>query len=312
MSQWRPTATLHSLQKRAALLAAIRSHFSGNALEVEVPCLGTHGVTDLHIDNIPATVNGRPAFLQSSPEYFLKRLLAAGSGDLYYLGKVFRDGEAGRRHNAEFTMLEWYRLGWDEQCLMEEVATLLSRLAGPMPVTRFHYGDIFAEHTGLDPHRAETDALRQRAGQLSGSDFNGESRATCLDLIFSLTVEPQLPNGLTLIDNYPACQCALAQLGRDSAANTVALRFEAFIDGVELANGYRELADPVELRARFEGDNAQRQAAGKNTMAVDERFMAAMQQGLPECSGVALGIDRLLMYLADTDNIQNVLAFPFI
>ncbi len=293
-------------------MAAIRSYFVGNALEAEVPSLGAAGVTDPNIDNIPAAVGGAPAFLQSSPEYFLKRLLASGSGDLYYLGKAFRDGESGSRHNAEFTLLEWYRRDWDEQQLADEVIRLVSMLAQPSApqVNRFHYGDIFRQITGVNPHSAALSELRQLAADISGSDFSGEPRSTCLDLIFSLAVEPRLPTGLTLIDSYPACQCALAKLDKDAQGNSIARRFEAFIDGLEIANGYWELTDADELLTRFTEDISLRNTAGKKTMVIDRKLVSSLQHGLPECAGVALGVDRLLMYLLGADNIRDVLAFP--
>lgn len=312
MSDWRPTADLAALEKRAELLAAIRGYFNGNALEADVPCLGRDGVTDLNIDNIRAQVNGATAYLQSSPEYFLKRLLAAGSEDIYYLGKAFRGGESSNRHNPEFTLLEWYRLGWDEQQLMSEVADLLSRLVRPNQpaVHRIHYGDIFFQVTGLNPHIVELDQLQEYAGELARRSFGGETRTTCLDLIFSLAVEPALPAGLCLVDHYPACQSALAKLGEDAGGNPVALRFEAFLDGMELANGYCELTDPAELRRRFTQDITERQDQGRSAMGLDENFMAAMEHGLPDCAGVALGVDRLLMYLLGAHAINDGCAFP--
>ncbi len=241
------------LAHRAAMLARVRAFFTAaGVLEVDVPVLGEAGVTDLHIDNIEARVEGRTGYLQSSPEYYMKRLLAAGSGAIYYLGKAFRDGERGRRHNPEFTLLEWYRPGWDEGRLMAEIAALFSHLGVVGDPGYLRYRQVFEDALGLDPHQAALADLRQRAADLAGDDWSGETRSDCLDLLFSHAVEPTLPPGPVFITDYPACQCALASLGRDDRGNTVARRFEVFVDGVELGNGYYELVDAAVQQRRFE------------------------------------------------------------
>jgi len=310
-TDWQPNAPLATLKKRAELLAQIRSFFSLQAvMEVDTPILGRRGVTDLHIDCVQARVCGETRYLQSSPEYFMKRLLAAGAGAIYSLGKVFRDEEQGSRHRPEFTLLEWYRPGWDEHQLMAEVEDLVLSLATePLPVTIASYGDIFAASTGLDPHSAAVPLLQEMAADCCGGDWRSESRSTLLDVLFSLVVEPKLPPGLVFIHQYPACQAALAQLGADDNGNPVARRFEVFLNRMELGNGYFELTDAEEQRQRFAADNALRQGAAKPQMIADEALLAALAAGLPACAGVALGVDRLLMGLLHLENIGQVVAF---
>ncbi|WP_461516702.1 EF-P lysine aminoacylase EpmA [Porticoccus sp.] len=312
MTNWQPTATLETLAQRAHMLAHIRAFFNAAGIqEVDVPVLADTGVTDPHIDCLQVQVNGRLQYLQSSPEYYMKRLLAAGSGSIYYLGRAFRDGEAGRRHNPEFTMLEWYRPGWDEHRLMEELISLLASLQPAWAIHKVAYGKLFQQVTGLDPHNAPLDSVQQKACELSGRSFKEESRSTCLDLIFSLVVEPSLPDGLVMVHDYPACQAALARLDHDADGNLVARRFEAFLNRMELANGYFELTDPVEQKSRFDADLALRMATGKHQMPVDKQLLAAMSVGLPSCAGVALGVDRLLMQWLKLDDIRQTLPFAF-
>ena len=311
---WQPTATIEAIARRAELYADIRAYFSAqNVLEVEVPVLGDYGVTDVHIDNPEGTVGGRKVYLQSSPEYFLKRLLAAYGRAVYSLGKAFREGESGVRHHREFTMLEWYRPAWDEHQLMDEVADLMSAIGfepGPpeSEPQRLSYRDAFVTATGLDPHRSVDAELRELAAQL-GLSSGSDSRATCLDFIFSFKVEPNLPMGLVFIYDYPVAQAALAKLSEDRHGNPIARRFEAFLNRMEVANGYWELCDADEQRQRFEADNQARIALGKKPMAIDEAILAALSHGLPECAGVALGLDRVLMQLLGVSSISEVLSF---
>lgn len=310
MAHWQPTATLETLRYRAKILAQIRQFFEvRDVLEVDVPVLSETGVTDLHIDCLQTQVGGAIQYLQSSPEYFMKRLLASGSGSIYSLGKAFRDGELGRRHHPEFTMLEWYRAGWDECQLIEEVALFLRELGLDCDVQSLMYGDVFEQVVDLNPHTVPLAELQKKAASIADGHFLNESRSTCLDLVFSLSVEPALPNGLVFIRNYPACQAALARLDKDPVGNIIARRFEAFLNGVELANGYYELIDPVEQKSRFDADLALRQAEGKPAMSLDTQLLAAMDSGLPDCAGVALGVDRLLMQLLDIGDISHVMPF---
>lgn len=315
MTSWEPTATLETLRFRAECLSRIRQFFeTAGVMEVDVPVLAVTGVTDLHIDCISAQVQvegkEETQYLQSSPEYYMKRLLAAGHSAIYYLGRAFRQGESGRKHQPEFTMLEWYRPGWDEYQLMSEVTQLMQYLGLETASSQtLRYSELFEQITGLNPHQAPLLEVQSLASALAGNDFSQEGRSTCLDLIFSFAVEPKLPAGLVFVHDYPSCQSALAQLGQDSGGNTVARRFEAYFNGMELANGYYELTDPVEMKSRFDADIALRHASGKPPMAMDANLLAAMNSGLPVCAGVALGVDRLLMQLLDIDDIAHVTSF---
>lgn len=311
MTDWRPTASLSVLQERANLLARIRSFFAmAGVMEVDTPQLGRYGVTEPNIDTIEAQVCGTVWHLQSSPEYFMKRLLAAGSGPIYSLGKVFRDGERGRRHHPEFTLLEWYRPGWDDRRLMGEVEALCAALSERWRhAMRLTYREVFFDATGLDPHTADLDVLRQLASRYCSGDWARESRATCLDLLFSLVVEPTLHEGVVIVMDYPACQAALARVMKDGQGVEVARRFEVFIDGVEIGNGYFELTDAAEQRRRFDADIALRAAMDKPPRESDPYLLAALEAGLSECAGVAMGVDRMLMRLLDLSDIAEVIPF---
>ncbi len=309
-TEWRPTTSNDTLIKRARLLAQVREFFAlRRVLEVDVPVLGERTVSDPHLDSLYTEAPRR--YLQTSPEYFMKRLLAAGSGPIYSLGKAFRAGDKGRNHNPEFTLLEWYRPDWDENQLMAEIAELLESVgcASNAGAQRVTYRDIFLATVNLDPHQASLVALAKLASDIAQRDMSDESRATCLDLIFSFEIEARLPQGIVFVHDYPACLCALAQLGVDDQGVTVARRFEVFLDRTELANGYFELLDAAEQRRRFSEDNRQRKALGKPEMPADEKLLAALDAGLPSCAGVALGIDRLLMYLVGAQYIEEVIAF---
>lgn len=314
---WQPGIDPSSLRYRSELLQSLRSFFQQRqVLEVDVPVLARSTVTDINIESINFLVSGNSGYLQTSPEYFMKRLLAAGSGDIFCLGKAFRDAESGRHHNPEFTLLEWYRCGWDEHQLMAEVAELISQLANvgadaQLAVTKLSYGECFKQVLGVDPHSAKLAALQQMAVDASSESWAQETRANCLDLLFSLIVEPQLPNGLVFIYDYPACQAALAQLHLNTQGQAVSRRFEAFFNSMELANGYMELTDAVQQRQRFEKETDQRSAQNKPAVAIDEKLMAALDSGLPPCAGVALGVDRLLMQLLRADSIDQAMAFSW-
>ena len=305
------------LRRRAELLSGLRKFFSeAGVSEVDVPVLGRSTVTDNNIDSITAVTSGSGGYLQTSPEYFMKRLLAAGSGDIYCLGKAFRNGEAGQRHNPEFTLLEWYRCGWDEHQLMDELADLMSQIyrasdQSPLAVHRGSYADYFAQVLAVDPHTASLHQLQQLAVAAGSDSWAGESRANCLDLLFSVQVEPQLPQGLVFVYDYPACQAALAQTTTNDQGQLVSRRFEVFVNGMELANGYFELIDSVEQGQRFAEDLKARSAANKPVVEVDNHFMDALAQGLPRCAGVALGVDRLLMQLQGAESIAQVMPFSW-
>ena len=318
MSDWQPGASIKALRRRAQLMSLIRNFFTHQSvMEVDVPLLSKSGVTDINIDSICATLSGSPAYLQTSPEYFMKRLLASGSGDIYYLGKAFRDGEIGNKHNPEFTLLEWYRCGWDEHQLMVELADLVSQLmdrdgASDLKVTKISYEDCFHDKFGLNPHQASLSDLQDLAAAMGSLSWAGETRANCLDLIFSVKVEPQLPEGLVFVYDYPACQAALAAITTTEQGYKVSRRFEGFLNSVEIANGYFELRDPVEQRRRFNLDNTARQATGKPVSNIDTKLLDAMHSGLPACAGVALGLDRLLMSDLELRSIDQVIPFSWL
>lgn len=306
-----------SLQYRSELLQSLRSFFQQRqTMEVDVPVLARSTVTDINIESINVKVFDDSGYLQTSPEYFMKRLLACGVGDIFCLGKAFRDSEVGRRHNPEFTMLEWYRRGWDEHQLMTEVAELIAELvqrhtSSDLTVSKLSYADCFIQYLGVDPHSAELPVLRQMAVAASSDSWITETRANCLDLLFSLNVEPQLPRGLVFIYDYPACQSALAQIHLNERGQAVSRRFEVFFNGMELANGYAELTDANEQKSRFEKDIGQRLRDNKLAVAVDNKFIEALESGLPPCAGVALGVDRLLMQLLAAESIAQVMPFSW-
>ena len=285
-----------------------------NALEFELPILNSPPVTDMNIEPIvvPASDAMPRLYLHTSPEYSMKRLLCAGSGDIYALGKVFRAGEAGGRHNPEFTMLEWYRVGMDHQELMHEVADLLDELFSDSeveledPPTFLTYQQAVIQYAGLDPFAASDKEIAMLGISLAGSDLE-LSRDGWLDMIMSHKVEKALPqNQLVFIYNYPASQAALAKLNKDDLGLVVAERFEVYLNGLELANGYHELTDSVEQRQRFE-----KELTGTDR-PIDEKLLTAMEQetaGLPDCAGVAMGLDRILMLQLGATNIAEVISF---
>jgi lysyl-tRNA synthetase class 2 len=299
------------------MLAAARSFFAERSLlEVDTPALVRHAVTDRHIHSARVELPGHttPLFLHTSPEYAMKRLLAAGSGDIYQIAHVFRGSEQGRWHNAEFTLIEWYRCGWSLQELMTEVAALAcTLLASPVGtrVEHLHYAEVFERELGIDPLAASEAQLRRAA---LDQQLDPGLAARCdgdelLDWLMGTRIGPRLgQQGLCFVHRYPASQAALAQL--DAADPRVALRFELYHHGIELANGFEELADARQQRLRFELDRGRRQAAGLPVPAIDEALLAALSAGLPPASGVALGFDRLLMLRLGMSDIRQVLPFP--
>ncbi len=317
---WGPSTSLQTLRLRADLLAGIRRFFAERGvLEVETPLLSEATVPDLHLHSLSTSLEapGAPnrVYLQTSPEFAMKRLLAAGSGAIYQICKAFRDGEAGRSHNPEFTILEWYRPGFDHFQLMDEIDDLLAVVLGMPPAERSTYGEVFARHLGIDPHRAPIRALR-RAAEAHGVDMVGagpEDRDGWLQLLMSHKVEPRLGRDRpSFVHDFPASQAALAQVRPPAEPNGVPLaeRFEVYVHGVELANGFHELTDAVEQRRRFMADLERRRAAGLEAVPIDERLLAALDAGMPDCAGVALGVDRLLMLLAGIHDLRQVICFP--
>ncbi|WP_295862228.1 EF-P lysine aminoacylase EpmA [uncultured Xanthomonas sp.] len=310
---------LSTLQLRARLNAAIRGFFAARGvLEVETPMLSAAGNTEPNIDSFQTRFSGHvdagPAlrWLRTSPEYPLKRLLAAGIGDCYELGRVFRNGEAGGRHNPEFTMLEWYRVGWDHRQLIEEtvelVRTALALVGRSATLQVLSYRELFVQGLQLDPFTAPLEALQQPLREIR-IDADGLGRDDWLDLLMTHRLQPAFPaDRLTVVHDWPASQCALARV-RDGDP-PVAERFELYLGSYELANGYHELNDAAEQRRRFLRDHALRQARGAVLPPLDERLLQALP-ALPDCAGVAVGVDRLLMAMRGTAQIGEVLAYDF-
>lgn len=315
---WQPTASVETLHERARLLARVRAFFAErDVLEVETPVLGHGGSTDPHLDSLALTATtpqGRARlWLQTSPEFHMKRLLAAGSGPIFQLARSFRDGEVGRRHNLEFTMLEWYRPGVTLDELIAECDALIRDVLpdAPGPLRRRRYRELFRDELNLDPFTAPLEALRARAETVGGLSMCDADRDGCLDLLMSLAIEPELGQGdIDVVVDYPASQAALARKHRDPEDGVeVAARFEIYLAGLELANGYDELTDAAEQAARFEADNCQRRALGKPHVDIDRHLLAALTAGMPSGSGVALGMDRLIQLALGKASVAEVMAF---
>jgi lysyl-tRNA synthetase class 2 len=319
---WRPSASLEMIRARAGLLARIRDYFKQTGvLEVETPLLSRSGTTDPAIESFtseyrgPAAAQGETRYLQTSPEFPMKRLLAAGIGPIYQICKVFRQGELGRRHNPEFTLLEWYRPGFGHHRLMDEVADLVNSLIEtPMAVEKISYAQAFQRHLQLDPHQAsiaELQACAIEQGIPGAEDLHLETWDGWLDLLLSHLIEPNLgQSGMTFLYDYPASQAALAIVRQDSPP--VAERFELYLSGTEIANGFHELLDSDEQRRRFIEENRRRREQGLSQVQMDESLLDALSAGMPACAGVAMGIDRLLLHLTGCDDIRRLLTFDFL
>ncbi|MGP9655641.1 EF-P lysine aminoacylase EpmA, partial [Halomonas sp. AOP35-4E-18] len=317
---WQPSASIETLRERARLMANVRAFFAQrDVLEVETPVLGQGGSTDVHLvslHTLARTDKGqRRLWLQTSPEFHMKRLLAAGSGPIFQLARSFRDGEVGGRHNIEFTMLEWYRPQFTLEKLIDETATLIMTLlpSFPGPLVHYRYRELFHTHLDVDPFTTSVEKLRSLAAkraQMPAQSLADEGRDTCLDLLMSVVIEPQLgQHELSVVIDYPASQAALARRHQDADDEWVASRFEVYLNGIELANGYDELTDAAEQRVRFAEDNAERRRLGLSEVDVDERLLAALEHGMPEGAGVALGIDRLMQLALGKARLEDVLAF---
>ena len=357
---WQPTANITALKRRAEIVQKIRTFFAqGKVLEVETPCLSAHSITDPYLEAMhtehtePGAQTSSRLYLQTSPEYAMKRLLASGSGDIFQISKAFRDDEVGRFHNPEFTMLEWYRVGFNMQQLIDETASLLLAL---LPVDAFEqatYASLFEKHVGVDPLEADLPSLLVLCTKLGLKDYvaslhtnlqlhrNGsidystsasieqksvqnnasqthasdaiESPAnvllkdSILQVLFSNYIEPHIGQKTPIVvHDFPASQASLATLNSNGVT---ANRFEVYFKGVELANGFEELNDAPSQLARFEQDNEKRIALGLSIKKIDEHFIAALTSGLPACSGVALGIDRLIMLILKKETIEEVMSF---
>ena len=314
-----PTCSIEALKARAQLYRTIRDFFvQRNVMEVETPIVSQAGVTDVHLASVQVQrhIEGRvqQQYLQTSPEFAMKRLLAAGSGPIYQICKVFRDDEHGRKHNSEFTMLEWYRPGLDLRELMHETAALLNvclahRFDEIRPLV-LSYKHAFQDRLDINPLQATLAQLKQTAQRVGLTLDLDDDRLAYMDLLFSHFVEPSLGFDTPIfLTDFPPEMASLAKVRLDEDGEEVAARFEVYIEGLELANAYDELLDTSVLRARFEADNQERDKLGLQVMPLDENLLAALAY-MPECSGIALGIDRLLMVATQKLNIEQVIAFP--
>ncbi len=301
------------LEARASLLGQIRLFFAERqVLEVDTPILSNAAGTDPNLDPVcilPQSKGESLLFLQTSPEFAMKRLLASGSGAIYQLAKSFRNNEAGKQHNPEFTMLEWYRPDYSLTQLMDEVEALVSAVLPLERAERISYFDLFQRHLTLDPFNASLDTLREVAEERVDFVMASTNPDHWLDLLFSHCIQPQLQAPVFII-NYPVSQAALAKVEEDEQGRLVARRFELVVAGMELANGYDELTDATEQKQRFERDLALRKTEGKSLHPVDLNLLAALEHAMPECSGVALGVDRLLMLKTGSKDIRDVISFP--
>ncbi|MEN8214384.1 MAG: EF-P lysine aminoacylase EpmA [Pseudomonadota bacterium] len=314
----RNASIISILRERASLLSEIRHFFADRGvLEVDTPVLSSAANPDAAIAPLlsgyfqPGAYQSQRLYLQTSPEFAMKRLLAAGSGSIFQVCHAFRNGELGGMHNPEFTLLEWYRIDYDHLQLMDEVDVLLMQLLpGCKAAQRHRYADLFLSHTGLDLFAADERLLQQRAVDAGVVMPESASTEWLIEMLFEQCVGPWLRQQQgVMVTDYPAAQASLSRLSAEDPR--VAERFEYYYRGMELANGFHELADAGEQRMRFEAENRKRRQAGQEQLPLDEQLLQALEHGLPECSGVALGVDRLLMLRCGADSIQQVLAFPF-
>ncbi|WP_119343865.1 EF-P lysine aminoacylase EpmA [Facilibium subflavum] len=302
--------TIEALKTRAKYLQKIRGYFDNlGVLEVDTPLGYTHAVSDPYINTFAIATKSGKRFLQTSPEYAMKRLLAEGSGSIYQICKAFRDDPQGKLHNYEFTMLEWYRVGIDHHQLMKEIADLIYLLKPGAVIEYTRYQEIFQRYIGVNPHKASLKTLQklvdQHIGRIVGLDF--PDKFNCLDLLFTHCIEPQLKNDdrFLFIYHYPKAQSALARI-IDENEQKVAARFELFYQGIELGNGYYELTDANELQQRFQNDLKARNQQKNMHIEIDKTLIKATQS-LPDCAGVAIGLDRLLLCIANYQRIADIL-----
>ncbi len=309
---WKPSSLIATLKARADLNAQVREFFSEKkVLEVETPLLMEHGVTDRYMKSMRVDgVFKVKGFLQTSPEFAMKRLLAAGSGSIYQICKAFRLDESGTRHNPEFSMLEWYRVGFSHWKLMDETFELLAGILGKRTRVNYSYQDAFEYYLHINPYQITLEELKSKSERLLGELPDDLERDDYLSLLFEDQIEPNLglENTITYITDFPASQSALATIDPDNPK--VAQRFEVYIEGFELANGFNELQDAEEQLARFEADNIWRKENNLEEIVIDQHFIGALKSGLPNCAGIALGMDRLLMIKLGLEDISQVLAFP--
>lgn len=316
-ASWQPSAPIANLLKRAAIMSEIRRFFADRGvLEVETPAMSQATVTDIHLVPFqtrfvgPGAAEGKDLYLMTSPEYHMKRLLAAGSGPIYQLCRSFRNEEAGRHHNPEFTMLEWYRPHYDMYRLMNEVDDLLQQVLECAPAETLSYQQAFLRHLEIDPLSADKAQLREVAVKLGEGELAEriDDRDTLLQLLFMVGVEPHIGKEKpAFVYHFPASQASLAEISTED--HRVAERFEVYYKGIELANGFRELTDSREQRQRFEQDNRKRTARGLPQHPIDTYLLEALAHGMPDCSGVALGVDRIVMLALKAETLSEVIAF---
>lgn len=316
-AKWQPTASLEMLKTKARLLSKLRAFFDEkNILEVQTPILSQAGNTEPTIESFVVQQNNKKTYLNTSPEFAMKRLLAADYGSIYQITPAFRQEEQSKRHNSEFTLLEWYRIGFDHHALMHEVDELIRFVAKDYiklaPSQHYTYQDAMIKFASIDPFNttvSELEAATQAVGiEVVGMD--DVSYDVWFDLIMSEVVEKNLPSNCPVfIYDYPSSQAALAKIRKGE--QDVAERFELYINGMELANGFYELSDAAEQEQRFHKDQEQRKKNNQQSIPIDKHLIEAMKEGFPECAGVALGLERLLMVLTGTEDISDVLAFPF-
>lgn len=330
--QWKPSCDVKHLQLRAQMLKTIRDFFfKRSVLEVETPLLCQATGTDPQLDffstlyhSVPhkKQIKDQPMYLQTSPEFAMKRLLAAGSGSIFQICKAFRNGECGQLHNPEFSILEWYRVGFTLEQLMDEVTELLDEILSGYCVTKtcvdkstfkISYKEIFVQVSGLDPLVFSQNSYSNYAAEnaiAEAKDICGNDHSMWLDFIFSHKVQPVLAKqSLAIVYGYPAIQSSLARINQENTATVD--RFEVFINGIEIGNGFFELSDAKEQEKRFDSENKSRERTGKKHVIKDKLFLAALESELPDCSGIALGLDRLLMIIANASVLKDVLAFSF-
>lgn len=317
LDSWKPSASITNLLKRAAIVTQIRQFFKNNDfLEVETPTMSQATITDINLFPFktkfigPGAAQGIPLFLITSPEYHMKRLLAAGSGPIFQICRSFRNEEYGRLHNPEFTMLEWYRPFWDMYLIMNEVKDLLHQILNCDNSEIISYQEIFMYYVGVNPLSANKETLKEIVSKLELNNIVSidDDTDTLLQLLFTILVEPNLnQNKPIFIYHFPAAQAFLAKINPEDPR--VADRFEVYFRGVELANGFRELIDAQEQRQRFIQNNRKRTTMNLPQYPLDENFLTALEHGMPECSGVALGVDRLVMLALKAENLSDVIAF---
>ena len=313
MVNWQPGASLATLRQRAKLLITIRKFFADrDILEIETPLLSSATATDVHLTSLTTKlsnlIESKTYFLQTSPEFAMKRLLANDVGPIFQICKAFRGDSPTSLHNPEFSILEWYRPGFAMEKLMDEVADLIDAIIGVNKITRLSYLEVFKGKLGVNPHVCSLEELAELANSridINSCDLNFSEY---LDLVMTTLIEPELPEYCFIFD-YPKSQAALSDVESDADGNVIAKRFELYCRGMEIANGYLELTDPVEQRRRLETDNANRSVKGLPQLPIDENLIAALDAGMPKTSGVALGLDRLLMVIDEINDIDKALAF---